>query len=163
MSNDQLAKLGIGLACVLGIGYIFSLNPGDASEEREIPKPVMRVAKETEPKETEPKDAEPGVSAIGGSSRPVPYAEIMERGAGTPIINSTGGLNMQSVEVAVPDRFGKVQFLKGTDTRAVEYLESVREKQAAVVVDNGPLDVDLGTVPRPGSLGGRRVKIPVTK
>lgn len=157
MSNDQLSKLRMAAICVLGIlgVLVVSMRRGGAMPEAAGPvDPAVKAdAGETElPAGQIPAN---GPLAVG-------YSGIMSGGDGTPVVNSSGGMNWESVEVAIPGPLGSVEYVKGNDARAVAYLASVREKRDEVVVDNGPTGVDDTDIPRfgtPNAAGRRRVKV----
>ncbi len=100
----------------------------------------------------------------GGGERRVTFATNMPKSGGTPMVDGAGGLDPAFVQVAVPKHSGGVEYLPGTDKRAIDYLASVRQNQALVIDDRGPAEVEDGRIAA-GPLAGRqvrsvRVKIP---
>ena len=160
MDNRSQLLLIAGV-CVVGIVCVVGLSPRVDDAE---PTPDPGLLRKERPRSVEEPASVGPIFSDG--SRPVSYSQNMQSGPGVAIINSSGGYNNDSIEVAVPGPSGTVQFVKGSDKRAVEYLASIREVKEGVVFDKGPLNVDVGTVPRAGTNRGgvaRRVKVDVLK
>jgi hypothetical protein len=96
------------------------------------------------------------------SDVPVTYTQRMPSG-GISVVTSSGNFNGSAVHVAVPDRFHKIQYLAGTDPQAVEYLKEKKAEHDQMVVDNGPMDVDLGAMSASLSTRSRKLAAHVEK
>ena len=154
MNPDKLPLLVVSAACVLALGLAVLLRPKD---EPLAPKPVERVPEFVQAGDPASPSA-PLPSSSSGGERPVTFARNMPKGAGTPLVNGTGTYNLDVMKVAVPGPFGTMQYLPGSDQRAVEYLERVREQQENLVVDRGPTQADTGHIPHLGPLTGRATR-----
>lgn len=75
------------------------------------------------------------------------FAPRMPSGQGVALITSNGDYNANHLMVAVPNQSNKIQYLPGTDPRAVQYLREKRITQEQMIVDNGPSRADLSAVP----------------
>ena len=94
----------------------------------------------------------------------VTFSHHMPKGLGTQIVNGGGTINMEVVKVAVPGPLGKVEYLPGTDERAVKYLAQVQAAREEVVSDPGPKDVNTSKTPsgwRTAGVGPRTVEVAV--
>jgi hypothetical protein len=92
----------------------------------------------------------------------VRFAQSMPASSGTPIINTTGKVNLDAVQVAVVDAAGKIRMLPGTDSRAVEYLAAVEAGQATNATEASTSDVESKSIParrQSGGQGARKVKL----
>jgi ABC-type uncharacterized transport system permease subunit len=157
MSDNKIKYAAVVVACIVSVAGFKMLKSSAETEAEQVQVKIGKAPRASiVPKPQTPEQA----AAL--ANRPVSFSASPAADGGTPIINSDGRMNMEFVQVAVPGPFGKVEFVKGTDKRAIEYLEKVKEQESQVIVDNGPLDVDVGSVPNKANfngLVGRRVKM----
>ncbi len=75
------------------------------------------------------------------------FAGRMPSGRGVAVVAGSGEYNASHVLVAVPDAFQHLQYLPGSDPRAVKYLSETRAAQEhATNIDDTPRDADISSV-----------------
>ena len=91
------------------------------------------------------------------------FASQTPTGNGVRAVAGNGEFLGTAVLVAVPDAAHKIAYLRGTDPRAVQYLQETRAAHEQLVVDAGPKNVDMSNVTAKNSLfsHGRRVPVAV--
>ena len=136
-----LATVAGGCAALMVAASLF--NRGEQT-------PAVTPTRET-PKEHA--SAEPERPATADSR--VHFAQSMPASSGTPIINTTGKINLDAVQVAVVDAAGKIRMLPGTDPRAVKYLAAVEAGQVTTAAEASPSEVEGKSIPARGQNSGR--------
>lgn len=136
---------------------------GTFMKNEQPPLPMIAVA----PQDRGPARPEPGGEVQSQTTMAPPsvtFSRHMPKGLGTQIVNGGGTINMEVVKVAVPGPLGKVEYLPGTDERAVKYLAQVQAAREEVVSDPGPKDVSTSKTPsgwRTAGVGPRTVEVAV--
>ncbi len=88
------------------------------------------------------------------------FASSMPTGRGAKIVASNGDFNTSHILVAVPDQFHKIQYLRGSDPRAVKYLAQAKAEHEQTGFDGGPNEADLDAVPlKREALSGKAKRI----
>lgn len=99
-------------------------------------------------------------AALEGESR-VEFAPRMPMGRGVAVVDSSGRLVGDAVLVAVPDAFGQLQYLPRTDPRAVRYEKQQQAEHQRAIEDNGPRQVNLGSITMKNSVTARGRSVPI--
>lgn len=133
----------IRAACFVGLGLLGAIRLGTRTRLSQKPPERFIVARQDTQVSASGATAPSGAEA----ARPMPHARNMHHGPGVSIVNTDGTYNLANVEVAIPGPLGSVEFVKGTDPRAAEFLASEQERRAGIITDLGPPNVDPQTTP----------------